>query len=590
MANSTSSRKLAAILLADVVGYSRMMGRNEEATLAELRAIRTEIIDPGLERRNGTVVKTMGDGLLIEFPSIVEAVRNAIEVQEAVYQRSLNLPEEQRIIFRIGVNLGDVIVEDGDIYGDGVNIAARLEMLAAPGGVCISDDAHNQVRDKLDVEFTDLGAREVKNISRAIRVWGWRTDGETTPTAEPEKTPAKVAVLGASHDKPSIAVLPFVNMSRDPDQDFFTDGITEDILTELSRFRDLVVISRTTSFAFKGKDVSIPEVAKELDVQFVVEGSVRKAGNRIRVTVQLIDAASDQHVWAEKYDRDLEDIFDIQDELTQAIVSILPGRVEAATRVRVERKPTENMAAYECLLTGKRLHHRGTREDNARAQEMLDRAIALDPQYAHAHAWKACVLGQAYALGFVEDIDAILSTGRKALDTALALDDNYSDVHRILSSLNLVFGDFDKANYHQNRALELNPNDDLIVVQQGELLTWKGKGEEGAEWILKAMRLNPYHPERFWGHLGRAYFVARNYEAAIDAFRHCNDLDVGQNACLAAAHAQLGHMDRAERHKQLVEQQDPEFSIEKHLSTLHYIEEPAEDHHRQALLKAGLPA
>ncbi len=339
------------------------------------------------------------------------------------------LPEIERLIFRVGVNLGDIIVEEGDIYGDGVNIAARLQMLVEPNGVCISDDAYNQVRDKLEQSFSDLGEREVKNIARPIRVWSWQADG-----AAPRARAKKTAAPSAGHEKPSIAVLPFVIMSRDEEQDFFTDGITEDILTELSRFNELLVIPRTSAFTFKGKDINIPDVAKELDVQYVVEGSVRKAGNRIRLTVQLIDAETDQHIWAERYDRDLEDIFEIQDELTQAIVSILPGRVEAAAQERAERKPTESMAAYECVLAGKRLHHRSTPDDNIRAQEMMDRAIELDPQYAHAHAWKACALGQSIALGAAEDPAAALKAMQEELSAAQALDDNDSDVHRILAA------------------------------------------------------------------------------------------------------------------------------------------------------------
>ncbi|MDP6829558.1 MAG: adenylate/guanylate cyclase domain-containing protein [Alphaproteobacteria bacterium] len=580
-------RKLAAILSADVVAYSRLMGEDEEATLAELKAIRGEIIDPALQRRHGTVVKTMGDGLLIEFPSIVEAVRNAIEVQQAVQERGAGRPEAQRIVFRVGVNLGDVIVEDNDIYGDGVNIAARLQMLAQPGGVCISEDAYNQVRDKLEFEFADLGPREVKNMARPIRVWGWNSDASAATVTDGK---AIDAAPGQAHEKPSIAVLPFVNMSRDPEQDFFTDGITEDILTELSRFRELLVISRTTSFAYKGRSISIPDVAKELDVQYVVEGSVRKAGNRIRVTVQLIDGRTDQHIWADKYDRDLEDIFEIQDELTQAIVATLPGRVAAAAQERAERKPTANMVAYECLLTGKRLHHRSTREDNAKAQEMLDQAIALDPQYAHAHAWKACVLGQYYALGFSEDDETVLAQIQKEITTAQALDDNDSDVHRILAALQLVYGDFDQAWRHQQRALSLNPNDDLIVVQNGEILTWMGKAEEGITWILKAMRLNPFHPERFWGHLGRAYFLTQQYAEALDAFRRIQNPNAGVNAFLASACARLDDTAGADRYKAAVLAQQADFSVESHLATLHYAQDADQDHHRQAMLQAGLPA
>ena len=307
-------------------------------------------------------------------------------------------------------------------------------------------------------------------------------------------------------------------MSGDPEQEFFADGLTEDIITELSRFRELLVISRNSVFVHKGKAVRVQEVAREFGVQYVVEGSVRKAGNRVRVTVQLIDAETDRHVWAERYDRELEDMFAIQDEMTSAIVATLPGRVEAATHERAKRKPTDNMAAYECVLAGKVLHHRSTPEDNAEAQRLLDRAIALDPEYAHAHAWRACVLGQTWVNGWCEDRDATWDRVVAGLQTALALDDNDSDVHRILAAVSLAHGEHDKARYHQERALGLNPNNDLIVVQQGELLTWLGRPEDGIEWIRKAMRLNPHHPERFWNHLGRANFVARRYAEAVEAF------------------------------------------------------------------------
>ena len=307
-------------------------------------------------------------------------------------------------------------------------------------------------------------------------------------------------------------------MSGDPEQEFFADGLTEDIITELSRFRELFVISRNSAFVYKGRASKIRDVAAELGVQYVVEGSVRKAGNRVRVTVQLIDAESDRHVWAERYDRDLEDIFTIQDEVTAAIVATLPGRVEAASHDRAKRKLTTNMAAYECVLAGKVLHHRSTREANLEAQRLLDRAIGLDPEYAHAHAWKACVLGQTWVHGWTTDRAATWKQVVEQLQTALSLDDNDSDVHRTLAAVSITYGDHDKAAYHQERGLSLNPNYDLLVVQQGELLTWLGRPEEGIEWIQKAMRLNPYHPERFWNHLGRAYFVARRYAEAAEAF------------------------------------------------------------------------
>jgi adenylate cyclase len=580
-------RRLAAVLAADMVGYSRLMEVDETGTLARLKTHRIELIDPAIAKNRGRIIKTTGDGMLVEFHSVADAVLCAAEIQRRMARRNTDVSPARWMQFRIGINLGDVIVEENDIFGDGVNVAARLEMLAEPGGICVSGAVRDQVGHRLeDVEFEDLGDQNVKNIARPIRVFRVRL--EQDPKTAPEDA-GKAEVATSISKKPSIAVLPLVNMSGDPEQEFFADGLTEDIITELSRFRDLLVISRNSTFVYKGKAVKVQDVAREFGVDYVLEGSVRKVGDRIRVTVQLIDAETDRHIWAERYDRKLEDIFAIQDEMTCAIVATLPGRVEAATHDRAKRKPTDNMAAYECVLTARVLHHRSIREDNTEAQRLLDRALALDPNYAHAHAWKACVLGQTWGYGWCADRDATFQQLAAELEVALALDDNDSDVHRILAAVNLMREDHDKAAYHQERALALNPNYDLVVVQQGELLTWLGRAEEGIDWIKKAMRLNPYHPERFWSHLGRACYCAEKYAEAAEAFSRITRPDYTHHAFLAATFAQMGNAVAAAAHAAETLKREPKFSVAVYLATQHYKREVDHQRHETGLLKAGLP-
>ena len=582
-------RELVAILKADVAGYSRMMQADEVFTVRTLTEFRQAMAGMVAVRR-GQVVHTAGDSFLAKFPSVADAVECALEVQDEIGARNAQFPEDRQVRFRIGLNLGDVIHEGGDIYGDGVNIAARIEALAVPGGICVSARIYDQTRYKAGLSYEDLGEHAVKNIAAPVRAFRLRAQ------ASPEPALAKVAAAvdraggGLSlPDRPSIAVLPFTNMSGDPEQEFFGDGITEDIITELSRSKELFAIARNSTFVYKGRAVNVQDVAKELGVQYVVEGSERKVGERVRISVQLIDPESNSHLWAERYDRQLEDIFAIQDEVTQAIVATLPGRLEEATRNRVTRKTPENMAAYECALVGKVLHHLSTRDDNAEALRMLDRAIELDPSYGHAHAWRACVLAQSWVYGWCDDRDALWADVIEGLKTALALDDDDADVHRILAAVELASGDHDKSVHHQERALSLNPNYDLVVVQQGELLTWLGQPQEGIEWIRKAMRLNPYHPQRFWNHLGRAHFVARQYSDAIDAFNHLSAPDHTHQAFLAACAAIEGDEAAARTHADDVLKQEPGFTVSDYLSTLHYKHASDREHHRDGLVKAGLP-
>ena len=575
-------RKLAAILSADAAGYSRLMGDDEIATVLTLSVCQKLVCDIIVAHR-GRTIDTPGDNVLAEFGSAVDAVEAALAMQAQLQTCNAEIPEHRRMAFRIGVNLGEVVVENDRLYGDGVNIAARLEALADVGGICVSGKVHDEVGRKLDCGFDDLGLHELHNIAAPVRVY--RIVAPRTGDAPaPKSAPPHAA--GAS-----IIVLPFVNMSGVAEQEFFVDGLTEDILTELSRFRELFVISRNTSFKYKGQAVDVKKVARDLGVQYVLEGSVRRAGERIRITVQLIDAEADRHVWAERYDRQLEDIFAIQDEMTSAIVAVLPGRVEAATRERAARKPTDSMAAYECVVTGKVLHHRSTLADNTEALRLITRATELDPNYAHAHAWRGCILGQAWTYGWCQDLPAAQVEIERELTLALGLDDNDSDVHRILAAVYVIQNDFDKAVYHQQRALNLNSNDDLIVVQQGEILTWLGRADEGVEWILKAMRLNPFHPDRFWSHLARAHFVARRYAEAVDCLRHMTRLSDLQHAFLAACLARGGDVEAAAAHVGEALKLRPGLRVDADcVPMLHYRRADDLAHHRDSLLAAGLPA
>jgi TolB-like protein len=535
-------RRLAAIIAADVVGYSRLMGKDETGTLERLKSLRRELVQPKITERGGRIVKLMGDGLLAEFPSVVGAVQCAIDIQQEVAEREPDISDKQRIWLRIGINLGDIIVEGSDIYGDGVNVAARLEALADPGGICVSGTVFDSVKGKVGLEFADLGKQRVKNIDQPVQVYRVVLEGLADGSGDSGKSSGGAGPL-EQPDKLSIAVLPFTNMTGDREQEYFSDGMTEDIITELSRFAVLNVVARHSSFAFKGEKLNIKEVARKLDVQYVVEGSVRRAGNRVRITAQLIEAETGTHIWAERYDRELEDIFAVQDEVTRSIVGVLPGRVQESVAERASRKRTDDMKAYELLLHGKSVRDSFSAEDTARARPLFEKAIELDPGYAKAHAYLADTYFMDLCFG-VATADASrmsLHHARKAM----ALDSSDVANHDQLGFAYIGAGMWKDAEAQFDKAV-------LKVVTEAEPMTWIGYGllmlgrsEEARDMVVEAKRLDPLHPPSFDWVLGQACYFAKRYEEAVRVLAGEALLNSFAYACLVGANAHLGQVSEA---------------------------------------------
>ena len=504
-------RRLAAILAADVVGYSRLMGEDEVGTLERLKSLRKELVQPKIIERKGRIVKLMGDGLLAEFASVVEAVQCAVDIQQSMTGREADLPGERRLRLRIGVNLGDVIVEGSDIYGDGVNVAARLEGLAEPGGVCISGKVREEVRNKLSAAFEDLGEQKVKNIAEPVRVYRWDHAGV-------DRAPGMMSVDETLPlpDKPSIAVLPFDNMSGDPEQEYFSDGITEDIITELSRFRSLFVIARNSSFHYKGRSPKVQDIGRELGVQYVVEGSVRKAGNRVRITAQVVEAASGKHIWAERYDRDLEDIFALQDEMTQTIVGAVEPELSAVERARAARKSPESLDAWETYQRGLWHLWSFTREGMAEAQRLLRQAHELDPGFATAYAFESYAHYLEAMLGFAQAPEESHEVALKAAKKSLALDDKDPVAYFAMGRVYMNRGEHDASVAALETTLSLNPSFALAYHGLGFALMLSGRLDEAAEALDKAIRLSPRDPV-LWGTMAYRSLnctLQRQYEAA----------------------------------------------------------------------------
>jgi adenylate cyclase len=576
VAEERVQRRLAAIMAADVVGYSRLMGADESATLAALKAHRRELVDPAISEHQGRIVKLTGDGMLVEFTSVVSAVACAADIQKGMNARNVDVPQERRIEFRIGINLGDVIVEGDDLYGDGVNVAARLEALAEAGGVCISGKVYDELRGKIDLAFADQGEQQLKNIAAPVRIY--RSLGTGTRMDRRQQTSAR----------PSVAVLPFANMSEDKEQQFFSDGITEDIITELARFRQMQVVARNSSFRYRGNDLDMVRVGRELGVQYLVEGSVRRIGARLRITAQLIDATSGHHLWAEKFDRDQNDIFAVQDQVVRTIVATLMGRLQAAGAEVARRKPPANLAAYECVLRADAL----PLYDPAawpEARGLYEKAIELDPQYARAYA----LLAVSFATGWEREIDApdhLLDRALELAKKSVALDENDSVCHGALGLVYFDRGAHDLAEHHLRKAVALNRNRSNMTASLGSVCCYLGKLEEGIGYLEEARALDPFFgPLWYWQALGTAYFIARQYDLSIVALQRSQDDWYWNHALLAACCAFRKDDAGVSRHAAETLRLAPDFSIERAVAREPLKQEADRQHLIEGLRLAGLP-
>ena len=582
MATERVERRLTAILAADVAGYSRLTGLDEEGTHARLTEHLGSFVEPKIAEHRGRVVKNTGDGLLAEFSSVVDAVRCALDVQRGMAERNTEVPHEKRIDFRIGINVGDVMIDRDDIFGDGVNVAARLEGIAERGGICLSEDAHRQLRGKLELTAEDIGEHTLKNIAQRVRVYRVRPTGTSVSPRPSLSLP----------DKPSIAVLPFQNFSGDPEQEYFADGMTEDLITDLSKVSGLFVIARNSSFAYKGRSLKVQEIGRDLGVRFVLEGSVRKAGNRVRITAQLIDAGSRGHLWAERFDRDLTDIFSTQDEVVEKIVGALAVTLTQAEEQRLRRRGTGNLEAYESWLRARELLNRGTRESVVQARAMYRRAIEIDAKYAAPHAGLALAAISDYVSDWALDPAQALDEAERWARRAIELDDQEPVSHMSLGNVLLWRRDYEGALAEFRRMIALDPNFAQGYTARGLALMYAGRAAEALEPIAMAMRLDPHYTPIVLHFLAQANFSLGKYETAaqqlVDRIARNPGTD-SSRMLLASCYGHLGRADDARTTWAELLKVNPDFSLMQRARVLPY--KHAADFQRIAdgLAKAGLP-
>jgi TolB-like protein/class 3 adenylate cyclase/Flp pilus assembly protein TadD len=564
MAEDRVDRRLAAIFAGDIAGYSRLMGVDEEGTLRQLKAHRKELVDPKITEHRGRIVKTTGDGMLVEFVSVVDAVRCGVDIQRGMAERNSGLPADKRIEFRIGINVGDIISDSNDIYGDGVNVAARLEALADPGGIMVSRTVHDQVRDKLSFGFKDMGEQPVKNIARPIGVYQVSLIENTAPiTVKEAEVAAKIEVSSAA--RPSIAVLPFANISGDPEQEYFADGISEDIITGLSKLRWFFVIARNSSFAYKGKAVDVKRVSRELGVRYVLEGSVRKGGNRVRITAQLIDASTGNHIWADRYDGDLTDVFALQDEITKKVVAAIEPKLLEAEGVRSQGRSPEDLDAWDTVMQTNSLLWRLTKTDIEAAIALLGLATARYPDYAPAHSMLAfALLFRAISVGVARSQDT--KEAVRLASRAAELDDNDPWAHLALGWAAFLLRRSQDAMAEFKRALDINPNFAAAHGHLGNALACDGQADAAIPHLEQALRMSPHDPQNIFVYtaLAVAYYLSGNYSEAI-SFGH---KAVQQRPGFTGAHriyiaslAQAGRSEEARTALDRLKELQPEISI-----------------------------
>jgi TolB-like protein/class 3 adenylate cyclase len=571
-------RRLAAILAADVVGYSSLMEADESGTFQRLQAGRKELFEPEIKKHHGRIFKLMGDGLLAEFGSVVDAVECAVTLQRGMEERNASVPEDRRIEVRIGINLGEVIVEGKDRYGEGVNVAARLQQLAEPGGICVSGKVSKEVEKKMAFNFEPMGEQHIKNISEPIACF--RVSMHSSP---PPQSTSTVPLIPAN--RAAIAVLPFTNMSSDSEQEYFVDGLAEDLITDLSKVPGLMVISRHSTFVYKGKAVDIRSVAKDLGVRFIVEGSVRRAAARVRINVQLINAENGSHLWADRFDRDLADIFLLQDEVVGRIVNALSGVLP--TGRPVARQRTTNLEAYDLFARGRVLVTQSV-DSNRAARPLLERSIELDPDFADAHAWLAMshLCGWAY---WGEATEPHRSLALDAAQRAVELDPQNAAAHAILGDVLVFDGRMDAGAAELSIALQIDPNHADAWAYLGEMKAFQGSAVEGLDHAKRAFRLNPHPPAWYYWLLGLVEYAAGRYEDAVQTLRHEATHRLGSQRILAAGLAQLGLKEEAKIEAAQFLAAHPRFSIQHWVNTQPFQREVDRQHFVDGYLKAGLP-